>query len=322
MLPHAASRRALPLARALLAACVSAACAGGPAEAQPPAEPPRAPLATFAYDRSAALDLRLEPSDSPREALTVHRVTFASPAGGAVRGWLVAPKATGPHAGVVVLHGLPGNAEGAIASEGLALAERGAVVIAIDAPWVRRGGLPDLTARDSTEQVQLMQDLQRAVDVLLTRPDVDPSRLAYVGGSYGGAMGALFAAVERRLAAVVLFVPDGGLVAHFTDEGGRATGPLAALPAAARARWIAAMRPIEPIRFIADAAPTPILFQNGRTDALVTSDDAQALHAAAREPKTVRWYEAGHGLTAAARAERRDWLFERLGAARTDARDD
>jgi hypothetical protein len=178
---------------------------------------------------------------------------------------------------------------------------------------VRRSGLPDFTARDSSEQVQLMQDLQRAVDVLVAREDVDPERLAYVGVSYGAAMGALFAGIEARLRAVVLVVADGGLVAHFTAADGSAVGPLAELPPDAQSRWLAAMRPIEPIRFVPRAAPVLILFQNGRQDRLVSTEDAEALHAAAREPKSVTWYDAGHGLTPAARTDRLSWLAGVIG---------
>lgn len=273
------------------------------------------PLGTFVYDRNAPLDLQESP-ESENATARVSRVRFASPGGGQVTGYLAVPKSPGPHAGVVVLHGLPGTAQAAMTYQGLAIAARGAVVIAIDAPWARRGGLPDFTIRDSVEQVQLIQDLQRSVDVLLARSDVDPKRLAYVGGSYGGALGALFAGIERRLRAVVLFVPDGGLVAHFTGPDGATLGPLAGIPAADQARWLSALRPIEPIRFIARAAPVPILFQNGRQDRLVTVEDAEALHAAALAPKTVLWYEAGHGLTEQAKTDRLTWLADRVGLSR------
>ena len=53
------------------------------------------------------------------------------------------------------------------------------------------------------------------------------------------------------------------------------------------------MTPIEPIRFIGHATPAPLLLQNGRLDNLVPAADAQALHAAAPEPKTILWYDAG-----------------------------
>jgi len=269
------------------------------------------PVGVFGYDRARPLDVQATPyRDLP--AVRFSRLSYDSP-GGRVTGLLAEPTSPGRHPGVVLLHGLPGTAEGAMTRFGEEIAQHGAVVIAIDAPWVRRGGMPDLTLRDSVEQVQLMVDLQRAVDVLLSRGDVDAARLAYVGGSYGGAMGSLFAGIERRLKAYVLFVPDGGLVAHFTNADGSPSGPLARLGADARERWLAAMRPIEPIRFIPRAAPAALLFQNGRSDQLVTVEDAEALHAAAPQPKTIRWYDAGHGLNAEARADRLAWLAEQIG---------
>lgn len=287
------------LAVPLLAGCEAATANG------------QLPLTTFQYDRAEDLAVAATVvSDGP--AVRVSRVSFSS-SGSRVTGMLAAPVAAGRYAGVVLMHGLPGTALGAMNGFGIEIAGRGAVVLAVDAPWVRRNGLPDFSPRDSIEQVQLIVDLQRAVDVLLSRSDVDPARLAYVGGSYGGAMGSLFAGIERRLKAFVLFVPDGGLVAHFTASNGTPLGPLASLEPSTRERWLAAMQPIEPILFIHRAAPAALLFQNGRQDQLVANDDAAALHAAASEPKQVLWYDAGHGLNPQARADRLAWLVNRVG---------
>jgi len=265
----------------------------------------------FTYDRAAPLAVTQD-SIEETPTLRIAHVSFVSPAGGRVTGILAAPKAPGRRAAVVLLHGAPGSAKAVMPNYGLPLAELGVVVLSLDAPFARRGGdVIDFTVRDSVEQVQLIRELQRAVDVLVMRPDVDSARIGFVGGSYGGAMGTLFAAVERRLKAVALFVPDGGLVAHFTSSNGP-LAPLADLPAAQRDRWLAAMRPIEPIQFAHLAAPTPILFQNAKQDAMVSVDDAEALHAAARDPKTVMWYESGHGLTRQATRDRHSWLVDKL----------
>jgi fermentation-respiration switch protein FrsA (DUF1100 family) len=149
------------------------------------------------------------------------------------------------------------------------------------------------------------------VDLLLARRDVDPARLAFVGGSYGAAMGALLAGVERRLATYVLMVGDGGLVSHY--GGPEDAGFMGRLMRAKRERWLAAMRPIEPSLFVGLAPPASILFQNGRRDEMVPPRDAEALHAAARSPKTVRWYDAGHGLNAQAYVDQLDWLHRTVG---------
>ena len=167
------------------------------------------------------------------------------------------------------------------------------------------------STEDRAEQIQLIKDLQRAVDVLRARPNVDDERIAYLGISYGGAMGALFVGIERRLKAAVLVVGDGGLVSHST--GPEDVNFMTSLSCATRVGWLRAMTPIEPIRFIVHAPPTTLLLQSGRSDNLVPAADAQALHAAAPQPKTIRWYDAGHGLDQQAFFDRLDWLHEQIG---------
>jgi dienelactone hydrolase len=310
----------------LLLLLVAGAC-GQPAEPliepQPPIEvcsvpklsdapAPASALAAFAYDRATAYDPVLQQIGT-EPGVTIYALSFISPRGtGRATGRLFVPEGAGPFAGLLLQHGLPGNAQ-QMTGQGVVLARHGAVVVALDAPFARRGGSPvSFTETDSAEQVQLMTDLQRAVDLLVARPDVDAGRLGYMGISYGGAMGALFVGIERRLRTGILVVGDGGLVTHFTgpEDGG---GPLALLPCAERRRWLESMIPIEPIKYVGFAPPTPLLLQSGSQDNLVPPPDAVRLHAAVRDPRTIRWYNAGHGLTAEAARDRHLWLQQWLG---------
>ena len=62
-----------------------------------------------------------------------------------------------------------------------------------------------------------MNDLQRSVDYLETRSDIDADRLAYIGVSWGAYMGPLALALEDRIQAAVL--ANGGLgLAHMSAE--------------------------------------------------------------------------------------------------------
>lgn len=216
----------------------------------------------FDYDDRASLDVRTSGSYRVND-VRVSTLTYKSPKDGRVPALLFVPSGEAPRAGLIVQHGLPSRKED-VAHDAAELASLGAVVIAIDAPFARpNAGEPvEFTLRDREEQVQLIVDLRRAVDLLRSRADVDPDRIGYLGISYGGAMGGLLAGVEHRIAAFVLMVGDGGLVEHFSGPEDRG-GPLSPLEPRRRKEWIAAMRPIEPLTWIKRASErtSPLSFR-------------------------------------------------------------
>jgi poly(3-hydroxybutyrate) depolymerase len=169
----------------------------------------------FDYDAGAPLNVRVSFSHL-EGGVRISELTYASPKGSRVPALLFVPSGRGPFAGLIVQHGLPSKKEDA-AFDAEELAGLGAVVIAIDAPFARRSGAPIAFARrDRKEQIQLIVDLRRAVDLLRARADVDDDRIAYLGFSYGAAMGGLLAGIEHRIRAFVLMSGDGGLVEHFS----------------------------------------------------------------------------------------------------------
>lgn len=311
-------RPTVALAALFISACASSTTGPGtPVDSCPVARPAFGVAAAaerelFAYDANAPLNLQ-KAVESTQNGVEVSAISFDSPGGGRVTGLLFDPVTRSSlRPGIVLMHGAPGNAR-QMTGQAQALAQLGAVVIAIDAPFARRSGTwVRFSTQDAAEQIQLIKDLQRAVDVLRARANVDDERIAYMGISYGGAMGALFAGIERRIRAAALVVADGGLVSHFTGSDA-SSDILADLSCATRDDWLQAMTPIEPIRFIAHASPTALLLQSGQVDNLVPAADAQALHAAAPQPKTILWYDAGHGLNQQAVFDRLDWLHQKIG---------
>jgi len=267
----------------------------------------------FAYDPQAPLDIQ-ETSRRGEWRVTIIDLTYASPMGGRVPATLIVPDGAGPFAGTLYQHGMPSTRQPYI-PDAVALARRGAVVLLIDAPFARRpGGLENPvthTERDRREQIQLIIDLRRGVDLLLSRPDVDPERLAYVGGSYAGRMGGLLAGVEHRLKAYVLISGGGGLVSWETDPERHARWH--SVSEYTRGRWVEWMWPIEPIHYVGCASPAALLFQNGTLDTSSTPADALRYQEAGSEPKTVLWYNAGHQLNTAAGRDEVEWLSERIG---------
>jgi dienelactone hydrolase len=267
----------------------------------------------FAYDSQAPLDIQ-EVGTRREEGVTLIDLTYASPMGGRVPATLVVPDGNGPFAGMLYQHGMPSTRQPMIPGA-VAYARMGAVVLLIDAPFARRAnGLNEAvthTEQDRREQIQLIIDLRRGVDLLLSRPDVDPQRLAFVGVSYGARMGALLAGVEHRLKAYVLVSGGGGLVSYETDPSQRARW--LSMSESTRRQWVEWMWPIEPIHYIGCASPAALLFQNGTLDIWSTPADALRYQEAASEPKTTLWYCAGHGLNPVALKDRAEWLSERIG---------
>ena len=267
----------------------------------------------FAYDPQAPLDIQ-EVSRRREEGVTIIDLTYASPMGGRVPATLVVPDGAGPFAGMLYQHGMPSTRQPMIPAA-VNYARMGAVVLLIDAPFARRpNGMSasvTMTAQDRREQIQLIVDLRRGIDLLLSRPEVDPERLAYVGVSYGGAMGGLLAGVEDRLKAYVLQVGDGGLVTHFTGSEDRAAW--LARSEDERRQWVEWMWSIEPIHYVRCAAPAALLFQNGTLDAMVPPADGLRYQEAGSEPKTTCWYRVGHALDATAYRDQAEWLSERIG---------
>lgn len=268
-----------------------------------------AALSLFEYSADEPLELRVVESKENADFIR-EEITYASPMGGEVPATILRPRDAATPPGLVVMHG-SGGTRADLRLQAIAYAELGVMAILIDGPSARRDGeWIRFDARDRDEQVQLILDLRRAVDVLVEL-GADPSRIGFLGYSYGAAMGGLLAGVEDRIRAYALPVGDGGLVSHFTgpDDGG---APPPGVPPDQFAEWLDLMEPIEPIYFIRHASPARLLLQSARDDALVPESDAEAWHDAASAPKTLLWYDSGHHLPLAAWCDQADWLRAEL----------
>jgi len=243
----------------------------------------------FEYDRGVSLDIQ-EVSSRIEDGLSIIEITYASPKGGRVPATLIVPQEKGSLAGLVMQRSME-------LEFGMRYAHYGAVVIYVDPPSFRPQdtgprGILTFTEQDREEQIQLIIDLRRAIELLMARPDVDPERIAYLGVSYGGAMGGLLAGIEHRPQAYVLIVGDGGFVTHETNPE-NLTMSLNEFSEEYKA-WIDEMWPIEPIHYVNHASPAPLLFQNAIRDQYVKVQDAIRYQDVASEPKQVIWYDSGH----------------------------
>jgi pimeloyl-ACP methyl ester carboxylesterase len=66
--------------------------------------------------------------------------------------------------------------------------------------------LPDETVLYKDHVIMWGKEFGRTIDYLATRKDIDADKLAYLGISWGGFMGGIIPAVEKRIKVVVLNV--------------------------------------------------------------------------------------------------------------------
>jgi cephalosporin-C deacetylase-like acetyl esterase len=271
----------------------------------------------FEYDPQDPLDIEELSSPQDRDGVTVYDIAYASPRGGKVTAYLVVPAGSSPFAGVLFLH--PGQWDrSAFLDEAIQCAQLGAVGLSVDGPGQRlsRFSLPHPRTADEhhARWTQAIVDLQRGLDLLTSRPDVDPDRIAYVGHSYGATLGGVLAGIEKRVKAYVLMA---GLVAH--SEWWRSGDHeyyrrfREQVTAEQLDEMVETMATVDAIHFIGHAAPAALLFQVARHDQFISEHEALWYWRAASEPKEIRWYDTDHFFDERARQERIVWLSEQLG---------
>src|SRR5262249_21433879 len=120
-------------------------------------------------------------------------------------------------------------------------------------------------------------DLQRTVDYLESRDDVDVSQLNYVGFSMGTICNVPFVALDPRIKAAAFAVGN----ARLNEFQPPPTDPRIH----EELKLASAM--INPVHFAPLISPRPVLLMNNNRDELVPVSAAQALFDALNEPKQI-----------------------------------
>ena len=262
--------------------------------------------ALYRYDRAAPLDVK-ETEMSSRAGFKLYSISYALPKVGRISGFLVSPDGAGRKPAIVWMHsGGPiqylGNA--------VLMAKAGAVSLLVGQAEGTPGGTPE-QARD-----QLITDiigLRRAADLLETRNDVDPARLALVGHSYGAMMGAVAASIDSRFRAAVFESGLLGMSIHIgTSPGSWAEGVRKEL-GGGLPHFLEVISVVDAKNYTGHAPAIPKLFQSAWYDPGVPHKDAQDFFQAASEPKELKWYDTGHDIDdLAAMADRAQFLARSL----------
>lgn len=224
----------------------------------------------------------LEPKEEAKDDVDTHkrlRVEFNGIKGDRVPAYLYLPKQKRERFPAVLLqYGIGGNKNtDYIVAIGKQFAERGFIVLTIDAPGVgerrpkegkKQNAIIDMIF--GGDQVpQYCGDYSRAVDLLLTRKDVDRDRIGYVGISWGAITGVTFVAHDARIKAMGCMVGGGNFLGAFNAK-------------------------TDPVLHVARIAPRPLLFVNVTKDQLIMKSWAEALHKKAGDGSKVVWHETDH----------------------------
>ena len=288
-----------------LAGSLPVGCGGG--DRAGPSEPDAtlAPELLSLYDyEPGALDVQ-EGESRERDGAVVRDLSYAGPEG-RITAYYVTPQGEGPFPAVVFMHGSPGQRV-TFLGEAVELAQRGIASVLPDAPFARSPRPPDVdfTDGDPARLSQLVVELRRAVDFLVEQDEVDPSRLGYVGFSWGGSLGANFAAVERRVGSFVLISGVPRLSERLVEIGEeREVEGLEG--------YVDVIEPYDAVNYLGDVAPNALYLQFGEQDTAPSPEQGQEMMDVASEPKEMHLYDAGHELNDEAKADRANWLAQRF----------
>lgn len=288
-----------------LAGSLPVGCGGGDRAGPSEPEATLAPELLSLYDyEPGALDVQ-EGESRERDGAVVRDLSYAGPEG-RITAYYVTPQGDGPFPAVVFMHGSPGQRV-TFLGEAVELAQRGIASVLPDAPFARSPRPPDVdfTDGDPARLSQLVIELRRAVDFLVEQDEVDPSRLGYVGFSWGGSLGANFAAVERRVGSFVLISGVPRLSERLVEIGEERE--IEGLEG-----YADVIEPYDAVNYLGDVAPNALYLQFGEQDTAPSPEQGREMMDAASEPKEMHLYDAGHELNDEAKADRANWLAQRF----------
>lgn len=257
----------------------------------------------FDYDRAAPLNV-VRGTVTTAGHVVRQELTFSGDHSTRLAAYFVHPVSGGPWPLVVWTPGNGGDRREEL-PEASAFARAGGASLLVDPPPVADLITCD-ASKDLAAYVAYVVDRRRAIDVAETLPGVEKQRIGAAGFSFGSSITGTLAGVDRRIVAFALKSGRG----HHTGFTRIVCKRLAQKKLNA---YSARLGVVDPVHWAASAAPAPMLLQNGTYDPWTTKADVLALYRAAKGPKEVRFYDAGHDLNNAAATFERRWLLQKLG---------
>ena len=283
-------------------------------------------LQYWTHDQNLPLHAR-QVAMQERNGMKIEDVLYASPVGdrgkavgpngGKVTAYLVLPAGNGPFPAVIYGHWcMPGSQKKnrtEFLEEAVVLAQSGVISLLPDHVSVRPGFVEDDTPFNENQvavMVQQVVNLRRGADLLLSRPDVDAKRIAYVGHSCDAAAGGFLSGVDKRFKAFVLMAGD------LSDEVDQKSKSFQEYRQKIGAERLDAFMKehawLDAGRYVSNAAPATVFLQFANDEPFIDEEMEKGYFEVVSQPKKMKIYKAQHALNAEATRDRIAFLSEQL----------
>jgi len=240
---------------------------------------------------TAPIDTRNLPEETPANFnMPFEDVTVRSADGLKLVGWFI-PSQNG--AVVILQHGYK-STRAELLNEAKMLYQHGYGIL-----------LTTVRAHDYSEGEMItfgmheVQDMDAWYQYLLTRDDIDATKIGMLGNSFGGMLVIQYAAQNENIKAVVADSAFSSLndtvstsVTYFTDLPAFPFAPLIVYWAERETGF--KTEDIDATEWIAQISPRPVFLMQGGADVVISANSGQRLYEAAGEPKEL-WFEPDLG---------------------------
>lgn len=261
-----------------------------------------------AYQKLTSKDVRILSIDK-EDGIERQTLVVQTPFRYRRMGEMFLPEGDGPFPAILFVHWYEPKVQNSNRSqfekEALEMARNGAICLTIETSWSDLDFFWKRTQEDDLKNsVEEVTNLRLFMDFLLSQPNVDINRFAYVGHDFGGMYGVLTGSLDKRPTHYVIMAATPRFSDWFLY--------FPKLDQAAQEAFIQEMSQIDPITHIANLSPATVLFQFGNDNSHIPNKSAEDFFAMAKEPKEMKVYEAGHALNEQSTKDRKEWLNTKL----------
>jgi dienelactone hydrolase len=264
----------------------------------------------FEYNKTVPLDFKVEKTEI-QDQILINTINFKNDKSENISAYLLQPKAIGRFPGIIYQHWGEDNKEQFL-EEAESMAKKGFICLLVNAPWLRPPHRNRPFLQNSyTIYTQGVIDLQRGLDFLQTRSNVDTSKIYFVGHSYGAHVGGILAGIEPRIKGFILMSGTASLTELLKNSDDRTIRHLRDSLPEVFSRWRIEMKPLNAENYIKHSR-VPVFFQYALNDEY-NVDELEAKKFVGITPQIdlLQFYRSTHTLNKEAEVDRIDWLSQR-----------